>query len=124
MAVGQADGTVPFDVGEKGGVDSVKTSEVVTEVMLDTGRVSFRDKEGKCRAEGVGGWKRFTPVDAQSEPDSRALCPRAIFLYTCKTAEVGDPVVRRSGCGVCRVYPRSRYSTEAPADCPPGLLDL
>ncbi len=67
MAVGQADVTVPFDVSEKGGVVSVKTSEVMAEVMLDTGRVSFRDKEGRIVLSELVGGRQFTPVNAQGD---------------------------------------------------------
>jgi alpha-D-xyloside xylohydrolase len=68
MAVGTAAGNVPFDVSERDGVVSVKTVEVLAEVSLDTGRVSFRDKQGRVVLSELAAGRHFTPVDVQGDP--------------------------------------------------------
>jgi alpha-D-xyloside xylohydrolase len=68
MAVAHADGNVPFSVAETNGTVFVKTDDVVADVSLATGRISFRDSRGRVVLSELAGGRHFTPVKVQGEP--------------------------------------------------------
>src|SRR6266702_4181427 len=68
MAVGHADGNVPFSVTETNSAVFVKTDEVVAEVSLATGRISFRDSRGRVLLSELAGGRHFTPIQVQGKP--------------------------------------------------------
>jgi len=65
MAVGHADGTVPFTVAEANDTVVVKTSDVLAEVSLATGRILFRDSQGRVLLSELAGGRHFTPVQVR-----------------------------------------------------------
>jgi alpha-D-xyloside xylohydrolase len=65
MAVAKPSGS--FDVAEKDGVVTVETAEVVADVAVDTGRVSFHDKQGNVVLSELAGGRQFTPVEVQGD---------------------------------------------------------
>jgi alpha-D-xyloside xylohydrolase len=67
MAVGHPDGTVPFDVVERDGTVFVKTQGVLAEVSLASGRILFRDAQGRVVLSELAGGRHFTPVTVQGE---------------------------------------------------------
>jgi alpha-D-xyloside xylohydrolase len=68
MAVAHPDGNVPFSVAETNGTVFVKTDDVVADVSLATGRISFRDSRGRVVLTELAGGRHFTPVKVQGEP--------------------------------------------------------
>jgi alpha-D-xyloside xylohydrolase len=65
MAVGQAGSSVPFSVVEANGTVSVKTDDVLAEVSLATGRISFRDSQGRVVLSELADGRHFTPVNVE-----------------------------------------------------------
>lgn len=65
MAVAKPGGS--FDVTEQDGVVAVKTAELLAEVAVDTGQVSFHDKQGNVVLSEVAGGRQFTPVEVQGD---------------------------------------------------------
>src|ERR1700730_1573734 len=65
MAVAHADGNVPFSEAETNGTVFVKTDDVVADVSLATGRISFRDSRGRVLLSELAGGRHFTAVQVQ-----------------------------------------------------------
>ena len=67
MVVAKSDGTATLDATEKDGVVSVKTANVLAQVAVDTGRVTFRDEHGNVVLNELAGGRHFTSVDVQGD---------------------------------------------------------
>ena len=66
ILVEQEKGTVPFAVTEGEGTVELVTAGIRAEVSLETGRVIFRDPEGKVvLSEIPGGGKTFSPIEVE-----------------------------------------------------------
>lgn len=65
MAVAKADAT--FAASEKDGVVSVKTANVLAQVAVDSGRVTFRDEHGNVVLNELAGGRHFTSVETQGD---------------------------------------------------------
>ena len=77
LVVLPADGKVPFSVSSSDGVVTVATSGVKVAVDVATGKLSFRDAEGReLLSSGGGGSISFVPAEAEGK---KAYSTRVVF---------------------------------------------
>src|SRR4051812_2745555 len=67
MAVAKPQAKAAFFAMEKDGVVSVKTTDVVAQVAVDSGKVTFTDAQGKAVLSELVNGRTFTPVEVQGD---------------------------------------------------------